>query len=232
MSGLVRPMSYDVPLLYFGTTSLLSRASSGTSKFLRLTTERIVIGNCEDEDSLNYVQKNFMCINEASTEAVAFRTVSALILGFTSTLVFSGNPLFAIFDGLNAALYDATEELKKVAERTENQELSMVIEHINAHKGLLFEGLTGYLKLKENPQKFAQEYYGFLKGGLIDIFAAPIGQTFFPNLVNMRPDPNVNNVNITRIDVSKEFINKTPVFEVNTENFDFLGDVTRMRDEL
>ncbi len=200
ISNNVRAVSDDTSLFYLFTTSYASRARAVTSKFLRITSEKIVIGNCSDTESLNYVQQNFICINQGSYEAMVFRASNAFLYGITSTLIFTSNPLFAVFDGINAALYDATDELKKVAKQTQNQELQVFAEIIITNKGFLFEGLNGYLKVSNKPIKFAQEYYGFLKGAFGDKFATTLDKMLFLDLINKNPIPNLNIVNNTKVE--------------------------------
>jgi len=148
--------------LSIGTNQFLSTPWSSvgktmTAKFLRVFTEKVVSGDCRNEETLNPFQQNIFCINEGTYEAVAFRTGVAFVAGAASSFAFKGMPLFALYDGLNVALYDATNELKKVENIQKDETLSTIVDFLDSHSAFLFEGLDVFLKVKSDVARVSAD---------------------------------------------------------------------------
>jgi hypothetical protein len=145
-----------------GTNQLFSTPWSSvgktmTAKFVRVLSEKVVSGDCSNIESLNYFQQNAFCINEGTYEAVAFRASVAFVAGAASSMAFKGVPLFAVYDGLNAALYDTVSELKKVDDIQKNETLKTIVDFLDQYGAFLFEGLDVFLKIKSEAAKLSAD---------------------------------------------------------------------------
>jgi hypothetical protein len=168
-----------------------ANTAGGMAKVITVKCLRLMTADFMTPDSTLPCDRNLgqrlLNIKEGTYKAVAFRAVTAFAIGFTVSFAYRqggmglvpGGALFAVFDGVNAALYDATNELTKLKNvRTpkynRDGKLVKIIVKNNANirekaslvsgwSTTLFEGFDGLLK--------DGNFNGFVGGIMVDYLA-------------------------------------------------------------